>query len=228
MIKENIEKIKKIVDSTCQDENRKNTITLVAVSKTKPVEQLMEAYNSGQRIFGENKVQELCKKQEVMPKDIEWHMIGHLQRNKVKYLVPFVSLIHSVDSLRLAEEISKEASKIGRTIPILIEVNIAREESKHGLFEEDVVNVIENIAKLPYVSIQGLMTIAPFTEKPEENRIYFKKMYQLYVDIQNKNIHNVDMKILSMGMTNDYEVAIREGSTMIRVGTGIFGDREIL
>ena len=142
MIKENIEKIKKIVDSTCQDENRKNTITLVAVSKTKPVEQLMEAYNSGQRIFGENKVQELCKKQEVMPKDIEWHMIGHLQRNKVKYLVPFVSLIHSVDSLRLAEEISKEASKIGRTIPILIEVNIAKEESKHGLFEEDVVNVI--------------------------------------------------------------------------------------
>ena len=228
MIAENIKLIREKIASSCEQSKRTNNITLVAVSKTKPIESLMEAYNCGQRIFGENKVQELCQKYETMPKDIQWHMIGHLQRNKVKYIVPFISMIHSVDSVRLAEEISKEASKMQRKIPILIEVNMAKEESKFGFFEKEVEEAIEIISKLPYIQINGLMTIAPYTPNPEENRTYFEKMYQLYVDINNKNIDNVHMKVLSMGMTNDYEVAISEGSTMVRVGTGIFGDRTTL
>ena len=177
------------------------------------------------RIFGENKVQELSDKYEVLPKNIRWHMIGHLQRNKVKYLIGKVVLIHSVDSLRLAEQIEHEAAKADIVMPVLIEVNVAEEESKFGTTSEAAMQLVEAVSKLPHIKIRGLMTIAPFTDNPEDNRIYFRKLKQLSVDIKSKNIDNVDMDELSMGMTGDYEVAIEEGATMVRVGTGIFGKR---
>ena len=198
---------------------------MIAVSKTKPVEMLREAMEAGAEAFGENKVQELCDKYEVLPRNIHWHLIGHLQRNKVKYVVEKAELIHSVDSLRLAEEISKEAVKKNIQANILIEVNVAEEESKFGVTVEGTEELIRQIAPLPHIHIRGLMTIAPYVEDPEENRIIFRTLKKLAVDIKKKNIDNVDMEILSMGMTNDYEVAIEEGATMVRVGTGIFGER---
>ena len=186
---------------------------------------LEEAYALGVRDFGENKVQELVDKAGQLPEDIRWHMIGHLQRNKVKYIIDKVYLIHSVDSLRLAEEISKEAVKHGVTANILIEVNVAGEESKFGVSPEDTPGLIEEISRLPAIQVRGLMTIAPFVEKAEDNRIIFNALLKLYVDISRKNIDNVHMDFLSMGMTGDYEVAVEEGATFVRVGTGIFGER---
>jgi hypothetical protein len=200
-------------------------VTLIAVSKTKPVEMLQEAFDAGARDFGENKVQEICEKYSQLPKEIRWHMIGHLQRNKVRQVIDKATLIHSVDSYRLAQEISIQAQKKGLTMPILIEVNIANEESKFGITAEDTIQLVEEIAVLPNLKIQGLMTIAPYVVDPEENRLYFRQIKQLSVDIKNKNIDNVSMDILSMGMTGDYQVAIEEGATMVRVGTGIFGER---
>lgn len=225
MIKENLVLVRQKIKDSCSRSNRREDVTLIAVSKTKPVEMLMEAYECGERHFGENKVQELCDKYEQMPKDIEWHMIGHLQRNKVKYIVDKVALIHSVDSYRLAEQIDIEAKKKNVTVNILIEVNVAAEETKFGLKTEEVIQLVREISSLTSIRIQGLMTVAPYTEKAEDNRIYFKKMHQLCVDIDAKNIDNVSMKVLSMGMTGDYEIAIEEGATMVRVGTGIFGER---
>ena len=186
---------------------------------------LQEIYDENIRDFGENKVQELCSKMEQLPSDIRWHMIGHLQRNKVKYIVGKVELIHSVDTYRLAEEINIQAKKQNVIVPILVEVNIAHEESKFGISAEDAILLVEEISKLENIRIKGLMTIAPYVENPEDNRLYFRKIKQLSVDITNKNIDNVSMEILSMGMTGDYEVAIEEGATMVRVGTGIFGAR---
>ena len=186
---------------------------------------LQEIYDENIRDFGENKVQELCDKIEKMPSDIKWHMIGHLQRNKVKYIVGKVALIHSVDSYRLAEEISIQAKKHNTIVPILVEVNIAHEESKFGISEEDAILLVKEISELENIRIMGLMTIAPYVENPEDNRMYFRKIKELSVDINSKNIDNVSMEIISMGMTGDYEVAIEEGATMIRVGTGIFGAR---
>ena len=177
------------------------------------------------RDFGENKVQEIMDKYPVLPKDIHWHMIGHLQRNKVKYIVDKVCLIHSVDSLRLAEEISSQAEKKQVEVDILVEVNIAQEESKFGVSCEEAIQLVEAISKLPHIHIQGLMAIAPFVENPEDNRGYFRQIKKLSVDIMKKNIDNVSMSALSMGMTGDYMVAVEEGSTMVRVGTGIFGER---
>ncbi len=201
-------------------------VSLIAVSKTKPVEMIKEAYGLGIRDFGENKVQELVQKYEELPKDIRWHMIGHLQRNKVKYIVDKVYLIHSVDSLRLAEEISKEAGKKGVCVNILIEVNIANEDSKFGIENvDDCLELVMQIAQLPNIYVKGLMTVAPFTENAEENRVYFAKLRQLAVDITKKNIDNVNIGILSMGMSGDFEVAIEEGATYVRVGTDIFGRR---
>ena len=200
-------------------------MTLIAVSKTKPVPVLQEAYDLGVRVFGENKVQELTEKYEVLPDDIRWHMIGHLQTNKVKYIIDKVDLIHSVDSMKLAETIEKEAAKKDLTVRILIEVNVAEEESKFGLKVDEVIPFIEKIATFPHLRVCGLMTIAPFVENPEENRPIFANLHKLSVDIEKKNIDNVNVSILSMGMTNDYEVAIEEGATMVRVGTGIFGAR---
>ena len=226
MIKENLARVTESVIDTCRVFGRSvQDVTLIAVSKTKPVELLMEAYECGCRHFGENKVQELVEKFEIMPKDIKWHMIGHLQRNKVKYIVDKVCLIHSVDSLRLAEEISKEAVKKNVTVSILIEVNVAGEESKFGVRPEDAESLIRSISQLPGVRVLGLMTIAPYVEQPEQNRCYFSCLKQLAVDITNKNIDNVTMNVLSMGMTGDYTVAIEEGATCVRVGTGIFGER---
>ncbi|MEI3198117.1 MAG: YggS family pyridoxal phosphate-dependent enzyme [Lachnospiraceae bacterium] len=228
MLKENLEEVEEKIAKACERAGRaREEVTLIAVSKTKPVEMLQEIYDEGIRDFGENKVQELTEKYEVMPKDMKWHMIGHLQRNKVKYIVDKVTLIHSVDSLRLAETISREAEKKGVTVPILIEVNIAGEETKFGLSsKEEVISLTEQIAALPNLSVKGLMTVAPPAEDPEENRPFFREIRQLSVDITNKNIDNVSMEILSMGMTNDYTVAIEEGATMVRVGTGIFGARD--
>ena len=200
-------------------------VTLIAVSKTKPVEMLQTIYDAGSRDFGENKVQEMCDKIEQLPTDIRWHMIGHLQTNKVKYIVGRVSLIHSVDSLHLAQEIEKQAAKLDVIVPILIEVNIAEEESKFGIHKEETISLVREVAALPHIRIQGLMTIAPYVENPEDNRAYFRGIKQLSVDIARENIDNVSMDCLSMGMTGDYEVAIEEGATMVRVGTGIFGER---
>lgn len=226
MIRENIERVKENIRTACEKSGRKaEDVTLIAVSKTKPISMLQEAYECGCRDFGENKVQELVEKWEQMPKDIRWHMIGHLQRNKVKYIVDKVYMIHSVDSLRLAEEISKEAGKKGVTVSILIEINVAEEETKFGTTCEEACRLVEEIAKLPHLVIKGLMTIAPYVENPEENKQYFEKLRQIYVDINRKNIDNVYMDELSMGMTGDYEVAVTEGATYVRVGTGIFGER---
>ena len=194
-------------------------------SKTKPVTMLQEIYDAGCRDFGENKVQELVDKYEVLPKDIRWHMIGHLQRNKVKYIIGKVALIHSVDSLRLAETIEKESAKKNVTTDILIEVNMAREESKFGVFPEDIDNLLYEISQFSHVHVKGLMTVAPFVDNPRKNSEIFEKMHKLSVDIESKNIDNITMSILSMGMTNDYEVALEEGANMIRVGTAIFGER---
>lgn len=219
--------VKKKIADTCQKADRSgNEVTLIAVSKTKPIEMLKEAYDEGCRDFGENKVQELVEKYEAMPKDIKWHMIGHLQRNKVKYIVDKVSMIHSVDSLRLAEEISKEALKKEVTVSILIEVNMAGEETKFGVAPSEVETLVRQSAVLPGIAIKGLMTIAPFVDNPEDNRVYFAALKQLSVDITKKNIDNVTMNVLSMGMTGDYTVAIEEGASLVRVGTGIFGERQ--
>lgn len=226
MLKENLANVEKNIEQACKNAGRnRNEVTLIAVSKTKPVEMLQEIYDENIRDFGENKVQELCSKMEQLPSDIRWHMIGHLQRNKVKYIVGKVELIHSVDTYRLAEEINIQAKKQNVIVPILVEVNIAHEESKFGISAEDAILLVEEISKLENIRIKGLMTIAPYVENPEDNRLYFRKIKQLSVDITNKNIDNVFMEILSMGMTGDYMVAIEEGATMVRVGTGIFGER---
>ena len=226
MIKENLKVVEENIARACERAGRdKGEVTLIAVSKTKPVEAIQEAMEYGVTHFGENKVQEILDKWEAISKPLNWHMIGHLQRNKVKYIVDKVKLIHSVDSLRLAEQINEEAKKKQVTVPILIEVNVAGEESKFGVKPEDTLELVEQIAVLSNVKIMGLMTIAPFVSNPEDNRVHFKNLRKLNIDIKSKNIDNVCMDVLSMGMTGDYEIAVEEGATMVRVGTGIFGER---
>lgn len=225
-ISEHLKNVHHQIEASCQKVHRDaNEVQLIAVSKTKPVAMLLEAYEAGERHFGENKVQELVSKYEQLPKDIHWHMIGHLQRNKVKYIVDKVALIHSVDSVRLANEINKEALKRNLKVPILIEVNVAEEESKFGVKMEELESLLRIISVYPGIQVMGLMTIAPFVENSEDNRKYFNALKQLSVDIKQKNIDNINMNVLSMGMTGDYSVAIEEGATYVRVGTGIFGDR---
>ena len=226
MLKENLQSVEENIKKACEKAGRKREdVTLIAVSKTKPVEMLQEIYDQNIRNFGENKVQEMCDKMEVLPKDIKWHMIGHLQTNKIKYIIGKTELIHSVDSLHLAQEISKQAVKHDVQTDILIEINIANEQTKFGIDADDTIHLVREIAVLPNIHIKGLMTIAPFVENPEDNRLYFRRIHQLSVDITKENIDNVNMDILSMGMTGDYMVAIEEGATMVRVGTGIFGER---
>ena len=226
MLKDQLQEVEKRIQAACDRAGRKREeVTLIAVSKTKPVETLQEAYDLGVRIFGENKVQELTAKYEALPKDIHWHMIGHLQTNKVKYIIDKAELIHSVDSLKLAETIEKEAAKHDLIADILVEVNVAEEESKFGMKMEEVIPFVEKVSACPHVRVRGLMTIAPFVEDPEENRSIFADLHKLYIDIKKKNHDNDTVSVLSMGMTNDYEVAIEEGATMVRVGTGIFGAR---
>ena len=222
----NYNAVKENIKKACEQAGRsQEEVTLLAVSKTKPVDMLMDVYHAGARDFGENKVQELVDKIPQLPSDIRWHLIGHLQRNKVKYIVDKVAMIHSVDSLRLAETIEKEAAKKAVIVPILIEVNVAQEESKFGLKPEEVLPFIEQIADFSHIRIKGLMTIAPYVDNAEENREIFRELKKLSVDIAAKNINNVTMSVLSMGMTGDYMVAVQEGATMVRVGTGIFGAR---
>ncbi len=226
MILENIKQVEENIIKSCEKVGRDpKEVTLIAVSKTKPYTAIEEALPSGVLDYGENKVQELTEKYEILPKDIRWHMIGHLQRNKVKYLVGKVELIHSVDSLRLANQIETEFAKKNKIANILIEVNMANEESKFGITSETTEQLVREISKLEHIRIKGLMTIAPYTDNPETNRVYFRNMKKLSVDIEEKNIDNVSMNVLSMGMTGDYQVAIEEGATMVRVGTGIFGER---
>jgi pyridoxal phosphate enzyme (YggS family) len=242
-IQENIQKIEERIQAACERCGRNpSEVTLIAVSKTKPIAMIQEAYEFGIRHFGENRVQELVEKydnlRELFPQKIYWHQIGHLQRNKVKYLVDKATLIHSLDSMRLALQIEEEAAKRDLTIDILIEVNIAGEETKFGVAPEELMSFLEEVWKLPHIRVRGLMTIAPYVLDPEENRKHFKKMRELYVDIKTKNYDNKDtgnnphhnqkldyFDTLSMGMTGDFEVAIEEGATMVRVGTGIFGER---
>ena len=222
----NYAEVKSRMEAACVRAGRDpKEVTLIAVSKTKPVSMLMEAYDAGARTFGENKVQEISEKFPQMPEDAKFHMIGHLQTNKVGQVIEKAVLIHSVDSVHLAEKIEKEAAKRNMVKEILLEVNVAEEDSKFGLKMEEVIPTLEIIKTFPHVCVKGLMTIAPFVEDAEENRKYFKELYQLYVDIKTKNIDNGTMSVLSMGMTGDYEVAVEEGATMIRVGTGIFGSR---
>ena len=226
MIKDNLEEVRSRVKlATLRAGRKEEDVTLIAVSKTKPVEMLKEVYDLGVRDFGENKVQELVSKYEELPADIRWHMIGHLQTNKVKYIVDKAYMIHSVDSYKLAKEISKEAVKINKVVKILIEVNVAAEESKFGSNVEETLSLVEDISKLPGICIKGLMTVAPFVENPEENRKIFEKLQHLAVDINSKKLDNVYMDCLSMGMSGDFEIAIEEGASYVRVGTSIFGER---
>ncbi len=228
MIKENLLQVEENIKAACGRVGRDRAeVTLIAVSKTKPITMIEEVLSYGVKSFGENKVQELTSKyEELNNRDIKWHLIGHLQTNKVKYIVDKVELIHSVDSIKLAHEINKEANKKDVICNILVEVNIANEDTKYGVKEEEALNLIKEISNLPHVRVKGLMTIAPFVEEQEKNREHFRKMRQLLIDIKSKNIDNVCMDILSMGMTGDYSVAIEEGATMVRVGTGIFGHRD--
>ena len=229
MVAENYREVQTKIDETCSACGRnKDEVTLIAVSKTKPVSMLMEAYEAGARVFGENKVQEILEKYDQMPTDVKWHMIGHLQRNKVKYIIDKVSMIHSVDSLRLAQTIEQEAAKKNIVMPVLIEVNVAGEESKYGLAPKDVDSFVEEVSAYEHIQVCGLMTIAPFVENPEENRDIFRQLKKLSVDIDAKKHNNITMSVLSMGMTGDYLTAVSEGATMVRVGTGIFGERNYL
>ncbi len=242
MMKDNINNIEQRIQAACDRSHRQRSeVTLIAVSKTKPISMVKEAYDLGMRDFGENKVQELAEKYEALHANyrdtIKWHQIGHLQRNKVKYVVDKAVLIHSVDSLRLAMQIEEEARKKDMICDMLVEVNIASEDSKFGVSPADTPALCEEIGKLSHIRLRGLMTVAPNNRDPEKNREYFKNLRELYVDIKSKNIDNRDKEskgnflhddfnILSMGMTGDFEVAIEEGATMVRIGTGIFGERD--
>ena len=204
-------------------------VSLVAVSKTKPISDLLEAYNAGQRIFGENKIQEMASKYNEMPKDIAWHMIGHIQRNKVKYMAPFVSLIHGVDSLRLLTEINKQALKNNRIIDCLLQVKIAAEENKFGLSENEVLNLLgsEEIKKFQNIKIVGLMGMATFTDNQEQLQKEFQMLKSVFDNLTHRKSSNFNLKTLSMGMSDDYPIAIKNGSNMIRVGSSIFGKRTL-
>ena len=229
MVTDNLKIVKKKISEACQRSGRSiEDVTLIAVSKTKPVEMIREAMASQIVTFGENKVQEILNKQQILQEPLSWHMIGHLQRNKVKQIVGKVERIHSVDSIRLANQIQIESEKKQIQSDVLIEVNMAKEESKYGFMPEETEDAIREIAKYPNVHVCGLMTIAPNVTNPEENRVHFRNLHKLLVDINSKNIDNINMSELSMGMTGDYQVAIEEGATFVRVGTGIFGNRQYL
>lgn len=227
MLIENLKHVQEEIAASCAKAGRDPAeVTLVAVSKMKPLSDIEELLSAGHTVYGENYVQELCDKAEHVSKPVSWHMIGHLQTNKVKYIIDKVELIHSVDSLHLARQIEKEAAKRGLVAEVLLQVNIAQEGTKFGLDEEETMEMVRQISLLEHVHVNGLMTSAPYVTDPEENRPYFQRLYKLFVDIREKNMNNIDMTVLSMGMTNDYKVAIEEGATMVRVGTGIFGERD--
>lgn len=217
-IKENIIDVKKDLP---------DDVTLICVSKTKPNEAIVEAYESGERNFGENKVQELAAKYEELPKDIKWHLIGHLQKNKVKYIVGKVELIHSLDNIKLLEELEKRYKLANEVANTLIQINIGNEDSKTGIDLKELEMLIEEVEKCQNVKVKGLMAIIPIGSD-DECREYFKKMKNIFEALKNKKFKNINMEILSMGMSGDYKIAIEEGSTMVRVGQGIFGSRNYL
>lgn len=226
-ISENIERIEKSIQNAIDTSSReREEVLLLAVTKTQPIEAMEEVFNQGLIYFGENKVQEFNQKYDEFSERVKWHFIGHLQTNKVKNIIGKVELIHSVDSLRLAEEINKQSNKKNCITNILIEVNVALEESKFGISVNNLESFLHEIGELEHINVKGLMTVAPFVENPENNREIFRKMKGLLVDNNNKNIHNICMTELSMGMSNDYKVAIEEGATIVRIGTDIFGKRE--
>lgn len=227
-VEENLKLVEKNICEACAASGRKREdVRLIAVSKTKPAELIMEAYRCGIRDFGENKVKEMLGKEPAMPEDIRWHMIGHLQTNKVKQVLGKTVLIHSIDSMKLSDTIDFEARKLGIRAEGLLEVNVAGEESKFGFAPEELIPLLERLKQYKNLYIRGLMTVAPDVEDPEENRSVFRKLCQLSIDMKSKNIDNVTMNALSMGMTGDYKVAVEEGATLVRVGTGIFGAREV-
>lgn len=208
----------------CEEVNNKDVL-LVAVSKTHTANEVRDAYDCGVCDFGENRVQEILEKQPVLPSDIRWHMIGHLQTNKVKYIAPFIYMIHSVDSIKLIKEIEKEAAKNNRIIPVLLEVNISNEESKYGLNADEVYELLDSCSEFKHIHVNGLMTVAPFTDDEKVVREVFNKLRQLFLDIKAKKLDNVDMNVLSMGMSNDFIYAIEEGSNCVRIGSSLFGTR---
>ena len=226
-ISENIENIRKNIDAACKRSGRDpKDVLLLAVSKTVDVDRIKVAVDCGLNSLGENRVQEIMEKYEPMGENVKWHLIGHLQTNKVKYIIDKVELIHSVESIKLAEEINKQAKKHNLVMDVLVEVNMADEESKFGVKPEETESFIRELALMDNIRVRGLMTVAPNVENGEENRVYFRNMKQLLVDINAKNINKINMDILSMGMTGDYETAVEEGATIVRVGTGIFGKRD--
>ena len=226
MLKENLKTVEERIQSACKKAGRKREeITLIAVSKTNPPHMLQEAYDIGVRIFGENKVQEIREKYEVLPKDIDWHMIGHLQTNKVKYLIGKVSMIQSVDSMKLAQEISRLSVREHQTMDVLVEVNIGREENKSGVLPEQLSGLLEEISSLPALRVRGLMAIPPADAGDVATQHYFSKMFEYFIDTKHKKLDNVSMDVLSMGMSADYVQAILAGANMVRVGSALFGAR---
>lgn len=226
-LRNNLESVRDSIDRAAARAGRNpEDVLLLPVTKTLGADVVEQAWQLGIRQVGENKVQEILSKKEVMGEKMQFHMIGHLQRNKVHQVLDKVCLIHSVDSVRLAEEINREAEKKGLTARILLELNVAREESKYGILEEDLDALLQNLARFQHIRVEGLMTVAPFVENPEENRKIFRRMREIFIDIRQKKVNNIDMQILSMGMTNDYEIAVEEGATIVRVGTGLFGHRQ--
>ena len=226
-LKQNYETVRnKVRDAAIRSGRTPEEVLLLPVTKTQSVEVLQMAYDLGMRHAGENRVQEILAKKDQLPSDLDFQLIGHLQKNKVRQIIGHVSLIHSVDSVELAQVIEKEAAKADRIVPILLEINAAEEETKFGISLDEALPVAQQIAQFPHVQLKGLMTVAPFVEDPEDNRKVFRDMQEIFIDIREKRIDNVAMSILSMGMTNDYEVAIEEGANLVRVGTGIFGPRQ--
>ena len=224
IIKNNLEIInEKIKKAALKVERNPEEIKLVAVTKTATIEQIEEAIKAGVKIIGENKVQEAKEKYQIITADIEWHLVGHLQTNKVKYAVEIFDCIHSVDSIKLAEEIDKRSLQFGKTTNVLVEVNVSGEETKCGIKPEEVVLFLKNISEFTGIRVRGLMTIAPIAEDKEEVRPYFRRLRELSKEIKSKNIKNVKMDYLSMGMSEDFEIAIEEGANMVRIGRGIFG-----
>ena len=223
-IKNNLEIINEKIKKAVLKVNRNpQEIKLVAVTKTTTIEQIKEAISAGVKIIGENKVQEAKEKYQILTADIEWHLVGHLQTNKVKYAIEIFDLIHSVDSIKLAKEIDRRSLQFGMMTNVLIEVNVSGEETKYGIKPEEVEPFLKEISEFSRIKIRGLMTIAPIVEDKEEVRPYFRKLRELFEKIKIKNIKNIRMNYLSMGMTEDFEVAIEEGTNMVRIGRGIFG-----
>ena len=222
-IKENLEEIRSKINSACEKSGRNpKDVTILAVTKTIDAERINEAVALGLCDLGENRVQELLSKYELVKGDVRWHLIGHLQSNKVKYIADKVCMIHSVESLSLAKEIERQCAKINKVMDILVEINISGEESKSGISPEDAENFVTEVSKFEHIRVMGLMTMAPFGAKDEELHKIFSNLYKISVDISSKKLDNVIMECLSMGMTGDYEIAVEENSTIVRIGTGLF------